>query len=326
MSKPSPKSAGKSSAPPHQPARKRRQSVGERVSDVYHEAQRKVAHALTVMWDDLPAWMQDNHFIIRGYRPQSSSFKRSLGSLLYWHNESVNIYTHLLGSIGLIITGMYLHHVIAPRYPSSTIKDRMVIGTFFLCEATCLALSATFHTISNHSVPVAKFGNQLDYLGIVIAIFGSTVPSVYYGFYCYEKLMRTYWIMMGTIGLLVAYATFDPRFRTPKYRPIRASLFIGMGISGVFPVLHALTLYPSIQDVDERMGLRWMLLQGFFYVFGAVIYAARVPERFYPGRFDLVGASHQIFHCFVIMAAVSHMWGLVRAFDWAHSRGGDVCY
>lgn len=73
------------------------------------------------------------------------------------------------------------------------------------------------------------------------------------------------------------------------------------------------------------MGLRWMLLQGALYVIGAMIYAGRVPERWAPGRFDLVGASHQVFHCFVVAAAVSHMYGLVVAFDWAHSRSGDVC-
>nr|CAD1831817.1 unnamed protein product [Ananas comosus var. bracteatus] len=35
-------------------------------------------------------------------------------------------------------------------------------------------------------------------------------------------------------------------------------------------------------------------------------YVSRVPERWRPGRFDLAGHSHQIFHVFVIAGALAH--------------------
>lgn len=53
-----------------------------------------------------------------------------------------------------------------------------------------------FHTISNHSAKVAAFGNQLDYLGIVILMWGSTIPTIYYGFYCDKKLQVLYCTMV----------------------------------------------------------------------------------------------------------------------------------
>lgn len=31
-----------------------------------------------------------------------------------------------------------------------------------------------------------------------------------------------------------------------------------------------------------------------------------MPERWYPGRFDYFGASHQIFHVCVVLAALAH--------------------
>lgn len=37
-------------------------------------------------------------------------------------------------------------------------------------------------------------------------------------------------------------------------------------------------------------------LMGATYLLGAAIYAKRVPERWFPGRFDVLLASHQIFH------------------------------
>lgn len=64
--------------------------------------------------------------------------------------------------------------------------------------------------------------------------------------------------------------------------------------------------------MDERMGMRWVIMEGLLYIAGAGIYAARVPERFAPGRFDLLGASHQVFHCLVVAAAGSHLVGLVK--------------
>lgn len=50
-----------------------------------------------------------------------------------------------------------------------------------------------YHIIGNHSPNVQKLGNQLDYLGIVILMWGSTIPSIYYGFYCDPGLQKAYW-------------------------------------------------------------------------------------------------------------------------------------
>jgi adiponectin receptor len=86
-----------------------------------------------------------------------------------------------------------------------------------------------------------------------------------------------------------------------------------MGLSSVFPVFHGLCMY-GFKALDQQMGIRWVMMEGFLYVVGAVIYAARVPERWAPRKYDLLGASHQIFHFFVVAAAMSHLVGLVKVF------------
>ena len=48
---------------------------------------------------------------------------------------------------------------------------------------------------------------------------------------------------------------------------------------------------------------------------------ARIPERWMPGTFDLVGSSHQIFHVLVVMAACSHLVGLLKAAEHAERMG-----
>ncbi|KAL7268933.1 hypothetical protein RUND412_008421 [Rhizina undulata] len=311
--------------------RNRRISVGQKAVEAVKTAERKIEEALTCFWDDLrisisPFMLMSEYRKTNNctHRPASSSFYKSCASLFYIHNETVNIYSHLLGAIFFILIGIYIHRTLPPRYPSSTPADILAFSTFFASAAICLSMSATYHTISNHSEAVAKFGNKLDYLGIVVLIVGSFVSSVYYGFYCHPALMWRYCIMITLLGIACSAVSIIPAFRTPKYRPFRASMFVGMGLSAILPVFHGLEVF-GVEALQARMGLNWVLLQGSLYVLGAGIYAARMPERWTPGKYDLYGSSHQIFHFLVVAAACSHLVGLVKAFDYLHGIDGGVC-
>ncbi|KAF8852882.1 HlyIII-domain-containing protein [Acephala macrosclerotiorum] len=304
--------------------RQRRPSTTEVITDAAKSLEKRVENALTVLWDDLPSWQQDNHYIHSGYRPASESFKKSFASLGYLHNESVNIYSHLLGAAMFSSIGVVLYTSIKPRYESAAPADILAFGCFFAGAALCLGMSATYHAISNHSPIVAKFGNKLDYVGIVFLITGSFIPSIYYGFYCHPHLQEFYWTMICSLGLGCASVSIFDRFRTPAWRPYRAGMFVLMGLSAVFPVLHGIEMY-GMNDMRDRIGLTWLVLQGFLYILGAGLYAARWPERSWPGAFDIWGSSHQIFHVLVVMAAGSHLYGLLKAFDFHHSVLGLAC-
>lgn len=119
-------------------------------------------------------------------------------------------------------------------------------------------------------------------------------------------------------------------------------MFISLGLSGVIPVVHGIS-QDGFQVVDDRMSVGLVILHGAMYIFGAVLYAVSVrrsvfcecaradgdkvrwPERNYPGKFDVWGHSHQIFHIFVLMAALTHFYGMAKAFDYHHSVMKGVC-
>ena len=172
--------------------------------NVISKTEAKAKEALTVLWHDIPAWLQDNHYIQSGYRPASNSYRGSATSLTYLHNESVNIWTHLLGAIAAAVTGTYMYTVIRPRYHLATNQDVLAFACYFLGAFLCLGMSATYHTISNHSDAVSKLGNRLDYIGIIFLIWGSFVPSIYYGFGAEQGLVHVYWTMAS------AYCAFVP--------------------------------------------------------------------------------------------------------------------
>ncbi|KAI1383326.1 HlyIII-domain-containing protein [Hypoxylon trugodes] len=301
--------------------RKRRSSSTSSASALTHtakEVERKIASTLLILWDDLSPWRRDNHFILSGYRPDSNSYYRSFTSLFYVHNESVNIWTHLLGALFFPSIGAWLYHVIALRYASANSSDVLVFSCFFAGAVLCL------DAISNHSEEVAKWGNKLDYSGIVFLIVGSYVPALYYALFCQPKLMTFYLYGIFTLGLGCGLVSWVERFRTPRWRPYRAAMFVGLGVSGVVPVCHGLSIY-GYQALEERMGLNWVLFQGFLYIFGAFLYAIRWPERSFPGTFDIWGSSHQLFHILILFAAASHLTGMAKAFDYHHSVMGGQC-
>ncbi|KAI9830395.1 MAG: hypothetical protein M1826_004818 [Phylliscum demangeonii] len=299
--------------------------------------------AMLVAWDELAAWQRDNRYIRAGYRRASHSLRQSLLSLRYMHNESVNIYSHLIGALLFPVASLRLYYgPLGARYGTASTADVLAFGCFFAGVTSCLAMSATYHAISNHSPAVARLGNQLDYGGIVVLIWSSFVANVSYAFYAAPWLRNVYWSMVrrglacstyqntsyraarpaeqiSVLAVAGASVSVLTRFRTPPWRPVRAAIFVAIGLSAVLPVLHGARLYGWTQ-LRRQVGLDWLLLQGLLYILGATIYAARVPERLRPGMFDIWGASHQIFHVLVLLAAMAHLKALVRAFDYHHTQ------
>lgn len=172
-------------------------SAASTVAQTTKNVEEKIKESLTCLWNDLPAWQQDNHYILSGYRPASNSYFKSFASLSYLHNESVNIYTHLVGAAAALLSAAFLYTTLAPRYDTATSEDVVVFSCFFAGAVACLGMSATYHTISNHSHAVAVWGNQLDYAGIVGLIWGSFVPVLYYAFQDHPDLMKRYWTMVS---------------------------------------------------------------------------------------------------------------------------------
>lgn len=171
-------------------------------------------------------------------------------------------------------------------------------------------------------------------------MWGSTIPCVYYGFYCTPSLQTTYYTLVSVLAAGCVYATLHPTFRRPKYRPYRAVMYAGLGLSFIIPIIHGIVKF-GWETQLWRMSLDWMAAMTTLNLTGGALYAMRVrginelrtclkadhsqiPEKWYPYRHDVWGASHQIMHCLVVCAGIAHLFGLLRAFDHVHGHG-DIC-
>ncbi|KAL3346329.1 hypothetical protein AABB24_024992 [Solanum stoloniferum] len=183
----------------------------------------------------------------------------------------------------------------------------------------CLLASSTCHLLSCHSERLSYIMLRLDYAGIAALISTSFYPLVYYSFMCYPFFCNLYLGFITLLGIGTILGSLLPVFQTPEYRVIRTSLFFGMGLSGAVPILHKLVLFWHQPEALHTTG--YELLMGIFYGIGALIYAMRVPERWMPGKFDIAGHSHQLFHVLVVAGAYTHYHAGLVYLRWRDLQG-----
>ncbi|TID24998.1 HlyIII-domain-containing protein [Venturia nashicola] len=265
-----------------------------------------------------------NEFLVSHYRPVSNSYHACLSSLCYLHNQTVNIYSHLFGIVLFVFWAHKNHNDLLTRYSTSDHGDMLAFGVFFTGVITCFVLSTTFHILSSHSQRVFHTWRLLDIYGIFIVMIATVFSATFYGFYCERFWWKVYSIGMTVVASLSAILCTDASFRSPKWKKLNAALLIGMGGYGTIPMTHAAQKWGR-EQVDGQMGWKFFVIGALCYVTGAFVYAMKIPERWRPGMFDLLGASHQIMHVCVILGAAVHLKGLIRAFDYNHDPATRRC-
>ncbi|KAI9145599.1 hemolysin-III related-domain-containing protein [Paraphysoderma sedebokerense] len=109
---------------------------------------------------------------------------------------------------------------------------------------------------------------------------------------------------------------------TPRFRLWRTLIYIASGVLSGLPVLHYLIQF-GVPDVTGWALYGWFVM-GFTYIFGAMIYAFKIPECFAPGKFDFIGHSHQWWHICVVAAAYVHYISSVELLSWRLTQGCPV--
>ena len=112
------------------------------------------------------------------------------------------------------------------------------------------------------------------------------------------------------------------------------------GLPTFAPIIQATVIFPYAQP-DQQAGLRYYYIEGVLVLVGTFLYTvghdssflekqpgtewltnaqSRIPESWRPVTFDIWGASHQVFHIFVVMLAAFHLYGILSVFKWKELR------
>ena len=130
--------------------------------------------------EEVPHCMREP-FILGGYRPPIPHWRGVAGTLLRWHNQTGEIYTHLLPLIAYTAAGVW---TIAELPPAATAADALLFALYFGGVATCFACSALYHLGACHSELWHDRLYRVDRAGIVAPFFASMVFLTYYTFAC----------------------------------------------------------------------------------------------------------------------------------------------
>ncbi|KAK7994934.1 hypothetical protein PG990_013707 [Apiospora arundinis] len=297
--------------------------------------------ALLLEWDAISLWRQEGSEHIRtGYRRETASWKDCLWSWTYLHNETVSIFSHVVGALLFLSLPYHIFHTeIPPRYAVATPADVVVCSVYFGGVAICFTLSTIFHTFMSHSPTVYARGMQLDFQGILLLMWGSTAPLAYYSFgetpswqgkggnYLHaasssslssSTTMTIYGVATTVLAALCSLATFHPNIGGPRLGHARAVLFAAFGAgSFLVPIAHGVWAY-GWAEASRRVGLPWIGLTVACNGFGVLVYAFKIPEKWFPRVFDIFGASHQVMHIMVVFAALAYSQAVLAAFDYRH--------
>ncbi|KAL7753125.1 hypothetical protein RI367_001577 [Sorochytrium milnesiophthora] len=310
---------------------------------------------------DVPHFLQDNEFIHTGYRAYYT-FRESWLSMLRVHNETGNIWTHLLGF--LLFTALLIATLTVPNTAvggaadlqawwhwgvlpaQADLYDRLIFAVFLASACGCFAFSTLFHThFCTTRQAFIRFG-CLDYAGISLLISGSAAIVTYYAFYCpHDHHTRLLYLgLLVLVSLVGIVGPIVPVWATARFRIYRTLIYLGSGVIAAMPIMHFLAYYgmPALKAaaadlaqlpstpglVDNGVGwwglYGWLVMIG-LYIGGAFIYASKIPERWAPGRFDLLLHSHQIWHVCVVAAAVAHYWSARALLVWRLETGPASC-
>lgn len=166
------------------------------------------------------------------------------------------------------------------------------------------------------------FLRKFDLLGICMMICGSCTPVYYYGFSCpgFEFYQAFYIAQVWIFCFVALYVSLRPAQKDFKKIWVLATAWIIAGYSTGPGLIH-LTVYLDPKYL-YAIDFNAYAIGGTIYAGGAVIYALKFPERFFKGRFDNVGNSHNIFHVCCLIGAI---WHWKASFTMFHERQLFVC-
>ena len=118
-------------------------------------------------FEDAPDFIQDNEYIKTGYILHCNTFKKTFKSLFMWHNETINIWSHLLGALFFFALIFYTEIFITNFKTQLTIirKDLSLMEekVEFLHNQSPNITNEMYHSVKDIKVSFKEFNERIIY-------------------------------------------------------------------------------------------------------------------------------------------------------------------
>jgi adiponectin receptor len=231
-------------------------------------------------------------FVTKGYRA-NHGICDCLLSTIGFHNETCNIWTHLLPLLLSIVYVAYHYEDALSPLPMGAYCAALC-GVF--ASFSCLGSSAIYHTWNALPKGQHDFLLQIDMSGVIFNQVGNSITVIYFGLIGrQEELMIFYFCYMGfftMIGLKLANIGAHPEYGV-AVRNFGISSFI---LLGLLPLIH--TVFIATAELWDI--LFWFVISYPIAGSGLGVYLSRFPECFTPYFVDNFAlTSHSLWHIWV---------------------------
>ncbi|KAF7688015.1 membrane progestin receptor gamma-B isoform X1 [Silurus meridionalis] len=261
------------------------------------------------------AFQEDS--IISGYRHPRSSATDCILSLFQLTNETLNVWTHFLPTWYFLYT---LLSVVFMQYVWTDAYTWPLLIFLFSCCMYPLASSCahTFSTMSTRSRHICYFFDygalSLYSLGSALAYSEYVMPDTWVNstFHIYYVPVAVFNSVISTAMACYSRLGFPPHYNTDTEnrfaeckRPRFGKVLRILAFSYPYLFDNIPLFYRIFLCVGEGCTANEANSLHVYHIFLAFLtgflFATHLPERLAPGRFDLIGHSHQLFHvCGVI--------------------------
>lgn len=275
----------------------------------------------TVTASQVPSLFREP-YILSGYRPTQQDWRCYLFSLFQKHNESLNVWTHLLAVPVLLLR--WWANIDAHGYTLDTAA--LPLSAFLVSSLTYMSFSVAAHLLQSHSEHAHYFLFFMDYVGVAVYQYGCSLGHY---FYASEPAWRE-----SCVGLLFlpgaaffgwlscagcCFAKYRYRRPYPWQRKICQLIPTTLAyLLDISPIAHRLFTV----SWDQEPSLPFHALQIVSFLLSALFFSHPIPECFFPGQCDFVGQGHQIFHLFLSLCTVFQLEALFQ--DYASRRDSVV--
>ncbi|XP_065831315.1 membrane progestin receptor gamma-B-like [Oscarella lobularis] len=226
-------------------------------------------------------------FVRTGYRAPNLTAKQCLASLFECHNETANVWTHLIPT--LFFAALAVQCAVVDEKPRAWPMVVFVAG--LVVNTGCSTVAHLFSTMSVRSRHICYY---IDYSGISIVGLTVSIGYYYYSFPLGGVALRNRYISGSVfVGALACFLSCGSRhYRVDAWQKSARTASFGL--------CYAYTTLPLL--IRIAWADRWeFILVGHvahvaLMIAASFVYTAKVPERFWPGRFDLFGHSHCLMH------------------------------
>lgn len=274
-----------------------------------------------IRYEDLPVPWRVNPHIIKGYRFTESKLE-CLRSMFDISNESVNIWSHAIGLLIVLSIALYYYPTSA-NFSMSTKTDIFIAAAFFFAACKCLVCSTLWHTMNSVADQnlMERFA-CVDYTGISLLIAASIMTTEYTAFYCEPVSQWIYLSSTALLGIGGVILPWHPTFNRAELAWARVAFYMSLGATGLAPACQLLFTRGSAWAWEFYAPISKSLL---VYTIGAFVYASQIPEKWYPGAFDYIGGSHNLWHFAVLIGILFHYVAMQEFFSRAFEQASNGC-